>query len=136
VTTGRRLEAVDPSHALGLALASCQEPQATAAWCASFDPIVSDGFASRSAGVDATADEIRLRYLSGEWDFPTADHAINMLAGYAQRLGVLPATFWAIYLAFDQAEYTVVDDDVLRAGLACAADVLHDPPTCAGTDPC
>ncbi len=111
----------DPA-ALESAVAHCLEPQATEEWCASFGEVIQAGFDSRAAGVDLVAEEIRLRCLTGAWDVRTADHAVNLLAGYAHRVGALPSAFWRTYLAFDAAEIGVLGENVLTATLARAGD--------------
>lgn len=97
-------------------------PQATVAWCAEMDELVLHDSAERADSVDALAEAIRGHYLRRRWDFSRADHAINMLAGYAQRQGVHPDAYWRVYLAFDKCEYPPANVRVLRAELARSGD--------------
>ena len=113
---------------LAAVAARLDEPHATDEWCASIDAILPEGASARHEAVDALSEIVRMRFLRTAWGFDRADHAINMLAGYAQRRDAVPERHWRIYLAFDRAELPPADMTVLRAELARPGDrVERDP---------
>lgn len=107
-----------------LVLALLQTDKPTATWVAEFDEaVMAASGRSRSTCIDHLAEAIRLHFLGRHWDWYTADHAINLLAGYALAHDERPAAFWAIYLAFDDSELThPASLPVLMARLARTGD--------------
>ena len=85
----------------------CLAPQPTIEWLNAFSSRMNVMIAAGARAeelVDALALYIAQGYLHHPDQFAENDRAINNLAAYAIQNNILPALFWAIYLAFDVGE--------------------------------